>query len=75
MGALKVILIILAVVIVWLSIRYIYIMRKCHFKCPECKFLFKPKATQLIFSMNAGLGKVFKCPNCKASVYMEPKKD
>lgn len=63
------------VAVLYAVISYAYFMKHEHFVCPSCKNAFKPKLTVLIFSTNAGPGKIIKCPNCGKKDYMEPVKD
>lgn len=73
MNTFDIILIIIVVLVLTIA-QYVYLMKRCHFICPECNHKFKPTYRQLIFSLNALAGKVLRCPNCKSSVYMEPEK-
>lgn len=67
--------IIAVVAVIGAAIRYIYFYRKEHFECPHCGNEFKPKVLNMIFSVNAGEGKIIICPKCGEKEYMEPKKD
>lgn len=60
------------IAILYAVISYIYIHKKCHFICPNCDHTFHPKLSKLIFSVNAGCGKILKCPYCGEKEYMEP---
>jgi predicted RNA-binding Zn-ribbon protein involved in translation (DUF1610 family) len=64
-----------ALVIILATIRYWRFMKHEHFVCPKCGFSFKPKVHILVFSENAGEGKIIKCPKCGEKEYMEPVKD
>lgn len=73
MNTFDIILIIIVVFVLTIA-RYVYLMKRCHFICPECNHKFKPTYHQSIFFLNALSGKILKYPNCKSSVYMKPEK-
>lgn len=66
---------IIAIAIIIGTLQYIYFYKHQHFVCPNCRFEFKPKVLPMIFSENAGGGKIIKCPSCGKKDYMEPQKD
>ncbi len=72
---LLIVLILVIVTLIYAVITYTYIHKKCHFECPKCNHTFHPKLSKLIFSVNAGCGKILKCPYCGEHEYMEPIKD
>lgn len=71
----KIALIAAAAAVMVVIFRYIYFYKKEHFVCPHCGNKFKPKILNMIFSVNAGEGKIITCPKCGEKDYMEPEKD
>ncbi|HEX3016553.1 MAG TPA: hypothetical protein VHP31_01720 [Caproicibacter sp.] len=65
----------LAIAIVVGVFQYVNFYRHDHFVCPNCGNKFKPKVLRMIFSENAGGGKIIKCPKCGKKDYMEAQKD
>lgn len=70
-GILILALVVLAAAILWAVFRYWYFYRREHMVCPRCGHGWKPPVLQMVFSVNAGGGKVLRCPRCGEKSYME----
>ncbi|MDP4145317.1 MAG: hypothetical protein Q8936_12675 [Bacillota bacterium] len=69
----KIILVLAALIVVY--ILYHEIVKKFHFKCPNCGHSFKAKEYQLMFTVHASTKHYIKCPKCKKRAFMEQIRD
>lgn len=57
-------IIMLTVTILIFILTLTYYIKVAHFKCPNCKSVFKPKALSVIMAMHTPRKRRLKCPNC-----------
>ena len=62
-------------VLIWAVFQYVRFYKKEHFVCPTCGYAWKPPVKKMIFAVNAGGGKIIRCPKCGKKDYMEPVRD
>ncbi len=63
---------VLGIVIVLAAIELAWFYRRQCFLCPHCGLRFRPPVWRLLVSVNAGTGKIVRCPHCGEKEYMEP---